>query len=40
VQRAAQWLKPPVSALDLLLARLSARLNMWMRLVFYKLYLR
>jgi glycosyltransferase involved in cell wall biosynthesis len=40
VQRAAQWLKPPVSTLDLLLARLSARLNMWIRLAFYKLYLR
>jgi glycosyltransferase involved in cell wall biosynthesis len=40
VQRATQLLNPPVSAFDLLLARLSARLNMWMRLVFYKLYLR
>ena len=39
VQRAAHRLNPPASALDLLLARLSARLNMWMRLVFYKLYL-
>ena len=40
LQRATQWLEPSISPLDLLLARLSARVNMWMRLAFYKLYLR
>jgi len=40
VARAAVWIRPPLSAIDLLLTQITARLNKWLRLLFYTVYLR
>ncbi|MDP3638093.1 MAG: glycosyltransferase family 2 protein [Azonexus sp.] len=40
VNRAACWIEPPLSNLDLLATQISARLNKWLRLIFYWAYLR
>lgn len=40
VRRASVLAQPPFATLDIAAARFSARVNMWMRHVFYKLYLR
>jgi glycosyltransferase involved in cell wall biosynthesis len=40
VRRISHNFRPPLSALDLFAARVSAKLNMWLRLAFYTLYLR
>ncbi len=39
VARAAVWMRPSLSASDLLSARIAARLNKWMRRIFYTVYL-
>jgi glycosyltransferase involved in cell wall biosynthesis len=40
VRRIAAGIRPPLSAIDLLAARVSAKLNMWLRLAFYAVHLR
>jgi glycosyltransferase involved in cell wall biosynthesis len=40
VIRASSWASPPFAWIELATARLSARINMLMRLAFYKVYLR
>lgn len=40
VARAAAWIRPPLSTIDLLSTRVTARLNKWLRLLFYTVYLR
>jgi glycosyltransferase involved in cell wall biosynthesis len=40
IARMAPRFRPPLSSLDMLAARLSAKLNMWLRLAFYRVYLR
>lgn len=40
VERASVWMQPPISAVDLLSTQISARLNKWLRLLFYTIYLR
>jgi glycosyltransferase involved in cell wall biosynthesis len=40
VRRIAAGVRPPLSAIDLLAARVSAKLNMWLRLAFYAVHLR
>lgn len=40
VARAAVWIRPQLSASDLLSAQITARLNKWLRLLFYTFYLR
>lgn len=40
VRRVSAAVRPPFSELDIACATLSARLNMWLRLFFYKLYFR
>lgn len=40
VARAAVWIRPSLSAIDLLSLQVTARLNKWLRLLFYVFYLR
>ena len=40
VGRAAAWMCPPLTFIDLLVSRLAAGLNKWLRLIFYRIYLR
>lgn len=40
VARAAVWMRPPLSTIDLLLTQVTARRNKWLRLLFYTVYLR
>jgi len=40
VARVAVWMRPPLSVVDLLSTRVTARLNKWLRLLFYRIYLR
>lgn len=40
VRRAAIWMCPPLTFIDLLVSRLAAGLNKWLRLIFYTIYLR
>lgn len=40
VTRAAVWMQPPLTTIDLLSTQVTARLNKWLRLIFYTVYLR
>ena len=40
VARAVVGMRPPLSAIDWFVARVTARLNKWLRLLFYTIYLR
>lgn len=40
VARASTWMRPQLSPIDLLFTQVAARLNKWLRLLFYAVYLR
>lgn len=40
VRRIARWVTPPLSTFDLLAMHTTSRLNKWLRLLFYSVYLR
>ena len=40
IYRAAVWMRPPLHAIDLIAMQATARLNKWLRLLFYTVYLR
>lgn len=40
VTRMAAWIRPPLSTFDFLSTQVTSRLNKWLRLIFYAVYLR